>query len=85
MARPQTIPQSLSNSIAYRRRLTESLCSMELDVLCRLDGLGVDALIVGPWLVRRDPGGLTLIEREPVPESQLPLPFDTDELSQRRA
>jgi len=35
----------------------------------------MDYAIVGPYLIRAEPSGLDIIEREPIDASQMALPF----------
>ncbi|MDI9603547.1 MAG: hypothetical protein QM328_15530 [Acidobacteriota bacterium] len=76
--------ESQIRAIANRRRLAEALPRMELAVLAAMHEAGIEYLAVGPYALRAEPGGLDIIERIPIPDTQLPL-FGVDELSARRA
>jgi len=69
------VPERLIRSIVHRRRLADDLPRLEIDVLRRLDEAGMDYAIVGPYLIRAEPSGLDIIEREPIDASQMALPF----------
>lgn len=69
------VPERLIRSIVHRRRLADDLPRLEIDVLRRLEEAGLGYAIVGPYLIRAEPSGLGITEREPIDETQLELPF----------
>jgi hypothetical protein len=69
------ISERLIRSILYRRRLLENLAALELKAIEAVNEADHDFLVTPSYVIRADPAGLDITERDPIDADQLELPL----------